>query len=230
MGQAIAKAILESKDLRLVVATVRDTNQQVGQKVANSDVIITSRILNSDFAVMIDFTLPEGLMDHLQYCHAHKKAMVIGTTGLDADQMQLILNASKDIPIVLAANMSIGVNVTYKLLAAAAKMLDDKWNISVLDVHHEHKKDVPSGTAKTMAKILSDNSSHVRSNINIESKRLGDAVGTHIVSFQTPREVISIAHEANDRSIFAEGAITAARWICNKGPGLYSMLDLVEDL
>lgn len=228
MGQAVAKAIMQADDLRLVVATVRDTSEQVGQKVANSDVVITSKILNSEFAVMIDFTLPEGLMEHVEYCHAHKKAMVIGTTGLSQAQTQRIESAAKDIPIVLAANMSVGVNITYKLLAAACKMLDPKWNMSIIDLHHEHKKDVPSGTAKTMAKILADNSGQDLSQIVIDSHRKGEIVGSHIVTFQTPAEIITIAHEAQDRAIFADGAITAARWVYGKEAGLYSMLDVVE--
>lgn len=227
MGQAVAKAVLKATDLHLVIATVRDTCAQLGDKVANSDVTISSKILNADYDVLIDFTLPEGVMEHLDYCHTYRKAMVIGSTGLKDAEMQRIKDAAKDIPILLSANMSIGVNVCFKLLMNASKMLGPEWQASVIDLHHQHKKDSPSGTAKTMAQLLASNTGKALSDIEIVSYRKGEIVGSHIVSFKTPHETITIAHEAQDREIFAEGAVTAARWICGKMPGLYSMLDVI---
>lgn len=226
MGQAVANAVLQNPAMQLVVATVRDS-AMVGKKVANSDVVITSGIAETGFDVLIDFTLPEGVMQHLDYCVAHKKAMVIGTTGLSVQQMQRITEASKTIPIVMSANMSVAVNVCFKLLAAAAKMLGPDWQMSITDLHHQHKKDAPSGTAKHMAKILAENSGQDVIDVAIDSQRYGDIVGTHIVSFKSPTDIITIAHEANDRGIFAQGAVAAATWLHGKPIGLYSMLDVI---
>lgn len=226
MGQAVAKEVLQASDLDLVIATVRDV-AQIGQKVVNSNVIISDKILHADFDVLIDFTLPDGVMQHLAYCRANKKAMVIGATGFSEAQLDQIKAASKEIAIVMSANMSIGVNICFKLLAQASQMLDQGWQTSILDLHHQHKKDAPSGTAKQMANILTENSSKDLTEIEIVSERHGDIVGTHIVTFKTPTEFVTIAHEAQDRSIFAQGAVAAARWAFDKPAGLYSMLDVI---
>lgn len=227
MGQAIAAAVLQAEDMDLVIATVRDTCAQMGQKVANSDLTITDKLLHADFDVLIDFTLPAGVLEHLQYCAAHKKAMVIGSTGFNEEQLAQIHAAAKEIPILLSANMSVGVNICYKLLAMASKMLDPNWQTSIIDLHHQHKKDAPSGTAKHMATILADNLGKKFSDIEIVSQRHGEIVGTHIVTFKSPSEFITIAHEAQDRKIFVDGALTAARWLSNKPAGLYSMQDVI---
>lgn len=234
MGQAVAKAVLQSEDLQLVIATVRDTCEQLGAKVANSDVTITDKILNADFDVLIDFTLPTGVLEHLDYCVAHAKAMVIGATGFTEEQLEQVRNAARKIPIVMASNMSIGVNVCYKLLAQASKMLHgqhsehgEEWEMSIIDVHHMHKKDSPSGTAKQIAKVLCEHSGKDLDEIAITSERIGDVVGTHVVTFKSPYEFITIGHEAQDRGIFAQGAITAARWVHDREPGLYSMQDVI---
>lgn len=227
MGQAVASAVLKSNDLELVVATVRDTCEQIGSKVANSDITITTKILSNDFDIMIDFTLPEGVMEHLAFCRANKKAMVIGATGFTPEQLDIINAAAREIPILMSSNMSIGVNICYKLLSNASQLLRNDWDVSILDLHHKHKKDSPSGTAKQMAKIVADNTGKNLTDIHIESHRNGDIVGTHIVTFKNPVEFITIAHEAQDRSIFAQGAVVAARWLSNKEPGLYSMQDVI---
>lgn len=227
MGQAVASAVLQSNDLELVIATVRDTCEQTGNKVANSDITITTKILSNDFDIMIDFTLPEGVMEHLDYCRTNKKAMVIGATGFTPEQLETINAAAREIPILMSSNMSVGVNIFYKLLSNASQMLRDDWDVSILDLHHQHKKDAPSGTAKQLAKIVSDNTGKNLTDIQIESHRKGDIVGTHIVTFKNPVEFITIAHEAQDRGIFAQGAVVAAHWLSNRGPGLYSMQDVI---
>lgn len=227
MGQAVAKAVLQANDLQLVIATVRDTCGLVGNKVANSDVIIEDKILNADFDVMIDFTLPEGVIEHVKYCAENHKAMIIGATGFSVQQMEIIRQASQEIPIVLAANMSIGVNICYKLLATASEMLNNYSQISIMDLHHQYKKDAPSGTAKHMAKVIAENSGRETSQIEMVSQRKGEIVGSHIVTFKSSHDTITIAHEAEDRGIYAHGAITAARWIVGKNPGFYSMLDVI---
>lgn len=227
MGQAIAKAILQTQDMALVIATVRDT-EQVGQKVANSNVIITDKIFHADYDVLIDFTLPEGVMEHLAYCVEHNKAMVIGTTGFTDEQLATIEVAAQSIPIVKAANMSIGVNICMKLWGEAAKLLGKDWEMGIIDLHHQHKKDSPSGTAKQISKVLSENSRKNPDEIEMLSDRRGEIVGTHIVTFKSPYEFITIGHEAQDRGIFAHGAVTAAKWVYKRDPGLYSMLDVIS--
>lgn len=227
MGQAVASAVLQSDDLELVIATVRDTCHQIGSKVANSDITITTKILNNDFDIMIDFTLPEGVIEHLAYCRTNKKAIVIGATGFSSEQIEQINEAAREIPILMSSNMSVGVNICYKLLSNASQLLRDDWDVSILDLHHQHKRDAPSGTAKQMARIVSDKTGKNLTDIQIESYRKGDIVGTHIVTFKNPLEFITIAHEAQDRSIFAQGAVVAARWLSDKGPGLYSMQDVI---
>jgi len=227
MGQEIAQAVLQTQGVELVLATVRAGNEQAGKKVANSDVTIETVISKPSFDVLIDFTLPEGVMEHLAYCREHKKPMVIGTTAFTPEQQAAIKAAAQEIPIVQAPNMSIGVNVCFKLIAQAAKMLPD-YDLSVIDVHHQHKKDSPSGTAKNMAQILADSSGQNLEAIEILSHRAGDIVGTHIVTFKNPHEFITIGHEAQDRGIFAQGAVLAAKWVGKQKPGLYSMQDVIS--
>lgn len=226
MGSMIAQKILQTEGMQLTSATVRDTNALLGQKVANSDVIINTDLSGSDFDVLIDFTLPESVLRHINYCVAHNKAMVIGATGFDDKQLQFIKEAAKKIPIVLAANMSIGVNICYNMLAAASKMLDKSWQIAIDDTHHKNKKDAPSGTSKQFAKVINDNITH-QTQIQFSSQRLDEVVGIHTVSIKNQFEEIIVGHIANDRSIYAEGAIVAARWVYNKQPGLYSMRDVL---
>jgi 4-hydroxy-tetrahydrodipicolinate reductase len=227
MGAAVAEQVLAADDLGLAVVTARAGNPMVGKKFADSRLDVVSELQGNDFDVLIDFTLPAGVMQHLEYCAQHAIAMVIGATGFSEQQIGLIHAAAKKIPIVLSSNMSLGVNKCYKLLEIAAKMFDDTWDISIIDEHHKHKKDSPSGTAKHMAKIISNSGGRNPKDIEIFSERQGDTVGTHIVTFSNPEEMVMITHVAEDRSIFATGAVVAARWVKGKQPGLYSMQDVI---
>lgn len=177
--------------------------------------------------VLIDFTSPEGTLEFVSRCLRDNIAMVIGTTGLSEEQFSVIKRASQQIPILYSANMSFGVNVCYKLLGAAANMLDQEWQSTIHDVHHKQKKDSPSGTAKQMANIIAENSSKELDEIKILSERRDEFVGTHSVTFSNPLEDIIITHQAKDRSIFAAGAITAARWLYKRSPGMYSIQDII---
>lgn len=225
MGAAIADQVVQHQNLSLTVATAR-SDELIGTKVVNSDVAIDAE-LKPNFDVLIDFTLPEGVMQHLAYCLQHKKAMVIGATGCTPEQLQTIQDAAQTIPILMSSNMSVGVNICFKLLADAAKMFDANWNVSIVDVHHKHKKDSPSGTAKQMLQILNNNWPAKNKEIKVQSERKGEVVGSHAVSFTNPFEEIVIAHFAHNREIFAQGAVLAAQWILGKNPGLYSMMDVV---
>lgn len=227
MGSAVAKQVLQARDLKLTAVTARTANPLYGKKFLNTDLLVVNNLENSKFDVLIDFTLPVAVIEHLTYCLENKLAMVIGATGFNDFQLHAIKQAAQKIPILQAANMSLGVNLCYKLLAQAAKMFDHQWDVTIVDEHHKHKKDSPSGTAKIMAQILAENSDRDLEEINIYSERQGDTIGVHTVTFANPNELVMISHVAENREIYATGALAAARWIFGKQPGLYSMLDIV---
>jgi 4-hydroxy-tetrahydrodipicolinate reductase len=227
MGAAIAEQILDADDLKLALATVRTGNPMAGKKFSDSNVTIATTLNSASFDVLIDFTLPIAVLDHVAYCVENKIPMVIGATGFSEQQLKTVQQAAKQIPIVMSANMSLGVNICYKLLAMAAKLFDKDWDVSILDEHHKHKKDSPSGTAKEMAQILAEQGDRDPKEINIYSERQGETVGTHTITFANPDELLVISHIAENRDIFAKGAVTAARWLVGRPVGLYSMQDVV---
>lgn len=228
MGALIAQEVCKTQDLELAIVTVKDSDSEVGTKYADTDLIIASDLQGSEFAVLIDFTSTTAVMQHLEYCVSHNIAMVIGVTGFTASQLEQIHNAAYNIPILLSANMSIGVNNVYKILEQAAKLFDASWRIEVAEVHHINKKDAPSGTAKELAKILAKIRNVDEASIDIKSQRYGDAIGSHSVTFYNDSESVTIYHIANNRDIFAKGAVRAAKWINGKKAGLYNMLDVIE--
>ena len=228
MGQAVAAEVLSASDLQLVLASVRADNSLLGSRVANSDLVITTGIQSVSFDVLIDFTLPVAVMEHVMYCLQHKKAMVIGTTGFNAEQLEIINAAAQDIPVLLSANMSIGVNKAYKLIAYASRMFTEGWQITVTDLHHQHKKDSPSGTAKQIVKIITDNTGKALDDITLHSERRGEVIGEHSVIFSNQVEQVIISHISQDRRIYAQVAVIAARWLVQQKAGLYSMLDVVD--
>ena len=197
------------------------------------------------FDVLIDFTLPEVMLKNLAFCRKAGKAMVIGTTGLSAEQKQLLVEAGKDIPIVFAANFSVGVNLSLKLLALTARVMGDEADIEIIETHHRHKVDSPSGTAMRMGEVIADTlgrdlqkvavygrEGHVgaraRDTIGFATVRGGDVVGDHTVLFATEGERLEITHKASSRMTFAKGAVRAALWLDGKTPGLYDMQDVLE--
>jgi len=197
------------------------------------------------FDVLIDFTLPEVMLKNLAFCRKAGKAMVIGTTGLSAEQKQLLVEAGKDIPIVFAANFSVGVNLSLKLLALTARVMGDEADIEIIETHHRHKVDSPSGTAMRMGEVIADTlgrdlqkvavygrEGHVgaraRDTIGFATVRGGDVVGDHTVLFATEGERLEITHKASSRMTFAKGAVRAALWLDGKAPGLYDMQDVLE--
>lgn len=174
--------------------------------------------------VIIDFTQPEGTETHLQLALQHKKPIVIGTTGLNEEQHRLIQEASKKIAVVFSPNMAIGVNILFKLTEIATKAFGKEYDIAISETHHVHKKDSPSGTAKALGTLVEK----VRGKLPpIQSFREGEVVGEHTIVFGSPREHLALMHRALDRSVFAEGALKAAKWVLNKKPGLYSMADVL---
>ena len=252
MGLNLIKACQQNELATLGVAIERDGSPALGKDageiagLASEQVQVTSEFENqtSKFDVLVDFTRPEACLEKLAFCEANKKAMVIGTTGFTDEEKDQIASASKSIPIVFAPNMGIGVNVTLKLLELAAKAIGQSVDIEVIEAHHKHKVDAPSGTAlkmgevvaNAMGKKLDDCAVYAREGITGEREdgtigfstiRAGDIVGEHTVMFADEGERIEISHKATSRMTFATGAIRAACWVSGQSAGLYDMQNVL---
>ncbi|MBI4335893.1 MAG: 4-hydroxy-tetrahydrodipicolinate reductase [Candidatus Omnitrophica bacterium] len=175
---------------------------------------------------LIEFTSPQATVEHLLLCVKHRKAMVIGTTGLPDSERERIKAASSMIPIVFSPNMSIGVNLLFKMVGEAARALGAEYNVRIEEAHHIHKKDAPSGTAKEAARIIKDARGNV--DIPINSVREDEIVGDHTIAFEGPLDTITIRHSAKTRDIFAKGALEAAKFIVNKPPKVYTMREVLD--
>ncbi|MFH0912845.1 MAG: 4-hydroxy-tetrahydrodipicolinate reductase [Candidatus Omnitrophota bacterium] len=175
--------------------------------------------------VFIDFTTPEATEANLDYIARHKKALVLGTTGLSQAQINKVEEVSKVVPVVFSPNMSVGVNVLFAMLPQIARSLGSDYSIEVIEAHHKAKKDAPSGTAKKIAQILAD---ATKKEIPMHAIRLGDIVGDHTIIFCGNSERVEIKHQAHSRDLFALGALKAAKWIAGKPAGLYSMQDVLK--
>ena len=174
---------------------------------------------------LIEFTSPEATLEHLALCEELGKAIVIGTTGLSAADLEKIRAASAKIPVVVSPNMSVGVNVLFKLIADAVKVLGPEYAIEIVEAHHVHKKDTPSGTAKEMARLIKDAKGDIE--IPIESVREDEIVGEHTITFDSDVDTLEITHSAKTRDIFAKGALKAAKFVAGKPAGLYTMKDVL---
>src|SRR6056300_587611 len=195
--------------------------------------------------VIIDFTVPECTLDILKIASKLKKRVVIGTTGFNKKEENLIQSYSRKIPILKAGNMSLGINLLMYLTEITSKILGDKYSTKIFEVHHKHKKDYPSGTALMLGKgiavgknkdlykligkkFLNKKKFPYSSKINFNSIRKGEIIGEHEVLFSNEKEIIKLNHEAFDRALYSEGALAAAQWLINKKPSLYSMRDLMN--
>lgn len=174
---------------------------------------------------LIEFTTAQATMEHLLLAERHKKAMVIGTTGLSDAEKKKIDEASRRIPIVFSSNMSIGVNVLFKLVENSAKALGAGYKVSIREAHHVHKKDTPSGTAKTLAKVVKDINGNAE--MPIKSVREGEIIGDHTVIFENAFDKIELTHSAKTRDIFAKGALEAAKFLLGKPAKLYNMQEVL---
>ena len=252
MGRALVQACVENTHTELAAALVRagseyegsDAGSVAGIAPANISMLGDRNKLPSDLNVWIDFTLPEGLMDALQYCVTNNVPMVIGTTGLSEDQKQSINQAGESIPIVFAPNMSVGVNLCLSILQTAAKTLGEDYDIEIVEAHHKNKVDAPSGTALRMGEVIAetlgvnlDEKAEYSRHGNIGARkpgaigfqtiRAGDIVGEHTVTFAGIGERVEIAHRATSRLTFARGAVRAAIWLQSQSAGLYDMQDVL---
>ncbi len=210
-----------------------------------SGVAISADLAGTDFDVAIDFTRPASTLVTLERCRASGKALVIGTTGFAASEKAAIEAAAAQVPVVLAPNMSVGVNVTFKLIELAARALGEEYDVEVIEAHHHHKVDAPSGTALRMGEVLAGargrdlaecavfareghTGERAPGSIGFATVRAGDIVGEHTVLFAGPGERLEVVHRASSRDNYARGALRAALWLQGRGPGLYSMQDVLD--
>lgn len=252
MGRTLIEACEQAANLELGVAIERPDSSLIGADagelagVGNKGVAINEnlRAVSDNFDVLIDFTRPDVTMANVAVCREAGKHMVIGTTGLSDEQKAELEEAAKDIAIVFAPNMSVGVNLCLKLLDIAARVMGDEVDIEVIEAHHRHKIDAPSGTALRMGEVVADalgrdlkecavygregnTGERERKTIGFETIRAGDIVGDHTVMFADIGERIEITHKASSRMTFANGAVRAAEWIMQHDKGLFDMQDVL---
>ncbi len=252
MGLCLIKAAALAKHAELAVAVSRPDSLAIGRDAGELAGISVVGIKVGDdlasvvdqFDVLIDFTRPDASMAFIETCRQAGKKLVIGTTGYSDAQKALIGEAAKDVAIVMAPNMSVGVNLSLKLLALAAKVMGDYTDIEVIEAHHRHKVDAPSGTALRMGEVIAEalgrdlkdcaiygregnTGERDRKTIGFSTIRAGDIVGEHTVMFADDGERMEITHKASSRMTFANGAVRAAVWLADKDSGLYDMQDVL---
>jgi 4-hydroxy-tetrahydrodipicolinate reductase len=252
MGRMLIQAIASAEGLSLTGAIERPGSTLLGidagelAGIAKLGVALVSSLdaVKDQFDVLIDFTRPEVTVENVVFCRKHGKKMVIGTTGLDAEQKQILQDAARDTALVFASNMSVGVNLCFKLLDIAARVLGDDVDIEIIEAHHRHKIDAPSGTALSMGEIIAKalgrdldscavygrqgrTGERDRETIGFATVRAGDIVGDHTVLFAAEGERVEITHKATTRANFAQGAVRASKWISSKNLGLFDMQDVL---
>jgi len=242
MGQQLIKSSKANHNFKLSTLT---ENKLINKKINGIKPELNTENAFKKTDVIIDFTIPNCTLEMLKIAAKLKKRVVIGTTGFTKKEEKLIKKYSKKIPILKAGNMSLGVNLLMYLTEIASKSLNGSYLTKVFEVHHKHKKDYPSGTALMLGrgiangkskdfnkligkKFLNKGSFPYGKKINFNSIRKGEIIGEHEVKFSSGKEIISLNHEAFDRALYSDGALTAAKWLFSKKPGLYSMRDLLN--
>ena len=252
MGRRIVDIVLETPGMDVAGATERPGHDIIGMDIGDflglgkkgSVVSDDLRGVVDRGGVVIDFTAPSASLMNVRAAAKSGRAMVVGTTGFGKEDLKEIKKLAKKIPIVLAPNMSVGVNLLLKVIGMVAGVLDEDYDIDIVETHHRHKKDAPSGTALKMAQVAASArgttldkvgafSRHgnigerKRGEIGVQALRVGDVVGEHTVIFGTMGERIEITHKASSRDVFARGAVRAAAWVVGRPPGLYDMQDVL---
>ena len=242
MGQQIIKSVKKDKNFKLTALT---ENRNINKKINGVKVELNNEKLFKNVDLIIDFTIPKCTFQVLKIATKLKKRVVIGTTGFTKREENLIKNFSKKIPILKAGNMSLGINLLMYLTEIASSSLGKNFLSKIFEIHHRHKKDYPSGTALMLGKgiavgknknfysllgkkYLNKKTFPYSKKINFNSVRRGEIIGEHEVKFSSGKEIITLNHEAFDRALYSEGALTAAKWLINKKPGLYSMRNLMN--
>lgn len=252
MGKILIEAVNQTEGAGLTAAIDRPDSSLIGADAGELAALGRIGITLSDdlgkvvdeFDVLIDFTHPSVTLKNLDVCRKAGKAMIIGTTGFSPEEKQRLADAAKDIPIVFAANYSVGVNLCLKLLDTAARVLGDDVDIEIIEAHHRHKVDAPSGTALRMGEVVASalgrdlqkvavygregqTGARERETIGFATVRAGDVVGDHTVLFAADGERVEITHKASSRMTFAKGAVRAAMWLGQQPAGLYDMQDVL---
>jgi 4-hydroxy-tetrahydrodipicolinate reductase len=242
MGQQIIKTLKKNSDFKLTTLT---ENKIVNKKFNGIKPELNTEEAFKKTDIIIDFTIPSCTLEMLKIASKLKKRVIIGTTGFNKKEENLIKKYSKKVPILKAGNMSLGVNLLMYLTEIASKSLNDDYLTKIFEVHHKHKKDYPSGTALMLGKgiangknkdlykligkkLLNKKTFPYAKKINFNSIRKGEIIGEHEVKFSSGKEIITLNHEAYDRALYSDGALTSARWLMKKKPGLYSMRDLLN--
>ena len=242
MGQQFIKSAKSDKNFKLVSLT---ENRIINKKISGIKPELNTEKAFKNTNIIIDFTVPKCTIEVLKIASKLKKRVVIGTTGFTKKEENLIKKYSKKIPILKAGNMSLGINLLMYLTEIASKSLGNNFLSKVFEIHHKHKKDHPSGTALMLGKgiaigknknfysligkkFLNKKTFPYGSKINFNSIRKGEIIGEHEVKFSSGKEIVTLNHEAFDRALYSEGALSAAKWLMNKKPGLYSMRDLMN--
>jgi len=242
MGQQLIKSSKSNKSFKLVTLT---ENKPINKKIFGIKLNSNTDQAFKKTDVIVDFTIPKCTLEILKIASKLKKRVVIGTTGFTQKEESLIKGYSKKIPILKAGNMSLGVNLLMYLTEIASGSLGDNYLSKVFEIHHKHKKDYPSGTALMLGKGIADGKNKnlysligkkflnkksfpFGKKINFNSIRKGEIIGEHEVTFSSGKEIITLNHEAFDRALYSDGALTAAKWLTSKDAGLYSMRDLLN--
>ncbi len=242
MGQQLIKSSKSNSNFKLVSLT---ENIKINKKFNGIKPVPNTEVAFKEADIIVDFTIPKCTIEVLKIASKLKKRVVIGTTGFTQKEDKIIKNYSKKIPILKAGNMSLGVNLLMYLTEIASKSLGDNYLSKIFEIHHKHKKDYPSGTALMLGKGIADGKNKDLFNlvgkkflnkknfpygkkINFNSIRKGEIIGEHEVKFSSGKEIITLNHEAFDRRLYSDGALTAAKWLMKKKPGLYSMRDLLN--
>ena len=242
MGQQIIKSANSDKDFNISALT---ESRVVNKKINRIKIENNSEVSFKKSDLIIDFTVPKCTFEVLKIASKLKKRVVIGTTGFTKKEENLIKKFSKKIPILKAGNMSLGINLLMYLTEIASSSLGKNFKSKIFEIHHKHKKDYPSGTALMLGKgiavgknknfynligkkYLNKKNFPYGNKINFNSLRRGEIIGEHEVKFSSGKEIITLNHEAFDRALYSEGALSAAKWLMNKKPGLYSMRDLMN--
>ena len=253
MGKTLLEAVRDGDGVALGAAVEHPDSPAIGRDagelagLGRQGVLIAKDLgaVADHFEVLVDFTVADAVLGNLEHCRARGKRMVIGTTGLSPQQQQAVRDASREIPIVFAPNMSVGVNLCFKLAELAARCVGDSADVEIIEAHHSQKRDAPSGTAMRLGEIvasalgreLAECAIYGREGatgprdpktIGFETIRAGDIVGEHTVMFASAGERVEVRHVASNRKTFATGAVRAARWIMEQPAGLYDMQDVLE--
>ena len=252
MGKTLIEACQQAQDCAVTAAIERpgssligaDAGELAGTGTLNVQLVDNIADVIDDFDTLIDFTSIDSTLHNLQICQQHQKKIIIGTTGFNDQQKQMIRDAAAHIAVIFAPNMSVGVNLCLKLLQLAASVLNEDYDIEVIEAHHRHKVDAPSGTALRMGEVVAETlgrdlkdcavygrqghtGARESRTIGFETIRAGDIVGEHTVMFATEGERVEISHKASSRMTFAKGAVRGALWLQSRDKGLYDMQDVL---